>query len=259
MRKCKVRVAYACSKIGLFKKAEEFLKEVELGFPPEKVTQPEFAVFLQKKTEITLDNLEFIWPSDEESIREIHSKAETDLKKADEILQQSFGSNHQRCALVKKEKARLYVLMGHHQIAYNEISSALNIITNVCYQKPDLEAEFSLIRADVQGKLQLTSGQKESLKTAENIHRKVFSNTHPMFATILQTLCSTYLELERLEEAEKYLQESDKICEILKRDLQEQLNTSNSDFLINFKLDTHPVLKRQQLLAKKIRRNPGAW
>ena len=259
MRKCKVRVAYACSKIGLSNKAKEFLKEVELGFPYENMTQPEFAAFLQKKTEITLDNLEIIWPSDAESIREIHSKAETDLKEADEIIQQSFGSNHQQCALVKKEKARLYVLMGHHQIAYNEILSAQNIITNVCYHKPDLEAELSLIRADIQGKLQLTSGQKESLKTAENIYRNDSGNNHPVFATTLQKLCSKYLELERLKEAEKYLEESDKICETLKRDLQGQLNTSNSDFLINYKLDTHPVLKRQQLLARKIRRNPGAW
>ena len=57
-------MAYACSKLGLSDMAEEYLKEVELGFPmgQEIRSHPEFAALLRKKTEITLDSFEFNWP-----------------------------------------------------------------------------------------------------------------------------------------------------------------------------------------------------
>ena len=88
MRKCKLRIAYACSKLGLFSKAKEYLKGVKLGFSEEDLAHPEYAVFLRKKTEIALDNLEFSWPKDEEGVQEIFTEAGRDLNKADEIIQQ---------------------------------------------------------------------------------------------------------------------------------------------------------------------------
>ena len=263
VRKCAVRVAHACSKIGHFKKAREYLKEVELGFPKEKLDHPEFASFLQRKTEITLDSFEISWPLDEERVQQIKAEAQSDLLRAEEILDKSLGCNHQQYAVVKKEKARLNIHMGHYQVAYDEICSALNIILNHCNQRRQvghyLKAEFSLIRSDAEGKLALNSGQKESLKTAKDIYRNALGNNHPMVAFTLQKLCIRYLELECLKDADKYFEESENICQILRKDLQSQLDSSNSDFLVEYKLDSHPILKGQQRLLTRITRNHGAW
>lgn len=257
VRKCTVRVAYACSKIGLFDRAKEYLREVELGFPLEKITHPEFAVFLRKKTEITLDSFEFSWPLDEQNIQEILSKANTDLVRAEEILSNSLGRNHRQFALIKKEIARLKILMGFNKIAFDEIRLALKVlIPDVSHH---LKAEFSLIRSDAEKKLELNMAQEESLKAAKTIYRQTFSDHHPMVAFTLQKLCTTYLDLESPQIGYKYFEKSEKACEILKTNLREQLDSCHSDFLKKYNIDTHPIVKRQRLLAKRISRNQGAW
>ena len=258
MRKCTLRVAYACSKLGLFSKAKEYLKGVELGFSEENRAHPEYAVFLRTKTEMALDNLEFSWPEDEEGIQEIFTEAGRDLNKADEIIQQSLGSDHQQYAFLKREKARLYVLTGHYEKAWREIDYALAIATS--YQRRDLEAGFLLVRADAEGKLQLSSGRKESLATADQLHRNTLGNDHPMVATTLQKRCQKNIDQKNLTLAEKYLEASAKICEILKSNLRLQLQSSSCDFLTNYSLDRHPVLKRQRQLERRVRGSPvGAW
>ena len=258
VRKCKLRIAYACSKLGRFSKAKEFLKGVELGFSEEDLAHPEYAVFLRKKTEMALDNLEFSWPKDEEGVQEIFTEAGRDLNKADEIIQQSLGSDHQQYGFLKREKARLYVLTGHYEKACKEIDSALAIAKN--YQRRDLEAGFLLIRADAEGKLQLSSGRKESLATADQLHRSTLSDDHPMVATTLQKRCQKNIDQKNLTLAEEYLEASAKICEILKSNLRLQLQSSNSDFLTNYSLDQHPILKRQQQLERRISRSStGGW
>lgn len=79
------------------------------------MAHPEYAVFLRTKTEITLDNLQFSWPKDKEGVRKMMSEAETDLNRADVIIQQSLGCDHQQYAFLKGEKARLCILMGHYE------------------------------------------------------------------------------------------------------------------------------------------------
>lgn len=256
VRKCQVRVAYACSKIGLFDKAKEYLMEVELGFPKEKIAHPEFAALLRKKTEITLDSFEFNWPSDEKKVQEILSKANTDLIRAEEIVSNSLGCKHQQFAVTKKERARLNILMDNNKDAYDEICLALNVIPKVCHHS---KAEFSLIRSDVEKKLGLNTAQKESLETAENIYRKAFGENHPMVAFTLQKLCTTNLDLESIQNAYKYFEASEQACETLKKNLSEQRDSCDADFLKKYKIDAHPIIKRQQLLDKRIRRNQGAW
>ena len=254
-----MRIAYACSKLGLFSKAKEYIKEVELGFSQKNMAHPEYAVFLRTKTEITLDNLQFSWPKDEEGMRKIMSEAETDLNRADVIIQQSLGCDHQQYAFLKGEKARLCILMGHYEKAYNEIHSALSIIAKN-YQKRDIEAGFLLIRADAEGKLQLSCAQEESLARAKNWYEEAFGDNHPMVATTLQKRCQKNIDLKNLSQAEEDLAASDKICEIHKTSLRWQLDSSCSGFLANYSLDHHPVLKRQQQLNRKIMGGPaGAW
>lgn len=256
IRKCAVRVAHACSKIGLFDKAKEYLREVEFGFPEEKISHPEFAAFLRKKTEITLDSFEFNWPSDEQNVQEILSNANTDLLRAEEIVLHSLGSKHQQLAVTKKEKARLNILMGNNRIAYDEIRSALSIIPNVCHY---LKGDFSLIRGDAEKNLSLITAQKMSLETGENTYRKAFGDNHPMVAFALQKQCILYIDLKCVQNAYKYFDASEQACEILKRNLREQLDSCNTDFLSNYNIDKHPILKRQESLAKRIMRNQGAW
>lgn len=252
-----MRVAYACSKIGLLNKAKEYLWEVELGFPLEKITHPEFAAFLRKKTEINLDSFELSWPLDEQNVQEILSKANTDLVRAEEILSNSLGRNHHQFAVTKKEIARLKILMGCPKIAYDEIRLALRMLTpNVSHH---LRAEFSLIRSDAEKKLGLNMAHKLSLEVAKTIYGKTFGDNHPMVAFTLQKLCTTYLDLESPQTAYKYFEESENACEMLKTHLREQLDRCHSDFLKNYNIDTHPIVKRQQLLAKRIMRNKGAW
>ena len=210
-----------------------------------------------------MDSLEVNWPLDEESIQKITSAAKFDLLKAEEILKISLGCNSQQYALIKKEQARLNIIMGNYESAYKEIRTALDEIVNICLRRPEsghhLKAEFSLVRGDAEGKLELMSGQKESLTTAESIYRNCFGDNHPMVASTLQKLCVRYLEVKNLKEASKYLEESGNICAVLKRGLQEQLASCNSDFLIKYNLDAHPILKRQLQLEKKIRPPQGAW
>ena len=254
-----MRIAYACSKLGLFSKAKEYIKEVELGFSQKNMAHPEYAVFLRTKTEITLDNLQFSWPKDEEGMRKIMSEAETDLNRADVIIQQSLGYDYQQYAFLKGEKARLCILMGHYEKAYSEIHSALSIIAKN-YQKRDIEAGFLLIRADAEGRLQLSCAQEESLARAEKIYEKAFGDNHPMVATTLQKRCQKNIDLKNLSRAEEDLAASDKICEVHKTSLRRQLDSSCSGFLANYSLDHHPVLKRQQQLNRKIMGGPaGAW
>lgn len=259
MRKCAVRVAYACSKIGLFKWAEECLKEVQLGFPHDKKNHPEFAAFLQKKTEIILDKLEINmikWPSDDKTIQQIMSRAKVDLLTAEEILKTSPGCNDRQHSVLQKEQARLNIVLGNYEDAYQQICLALEKTRHLSQKIPNsahyLKAEFSLVRSDVEGKLSLMHGQRESLKTAETVYRNAFGNNHPMLSLTLQKLSATYFDLGCQKEADKCLEESEQICSVLRKDLQEQLNCCTSEFLVNYNLGTHPILKRQE-------RNQGAW
>ncbi|KAL9972982.1 hypothetical protein ACROYT_G019383 [Oculina patagonica] len=102
VRKCQVRVAYACSKIG----------------------------FLTKQKNISW-SFEFNWPSDENKVREILSKANTDLIRAEEIVSNSLGCKHQQFSVTKKERARLKSLMDNNKDAYDDICLALNVIPKV--------------------------------------------------------------------------------------------------------------------------------
>lgn len=252
-----MRVAYACSKIGLFDVAKEYLREVELCFPKEKVTHPEFAAFLRKKTEITLDSFQVSWPLDDLNVQKILSKADTDLVRAEETLSNSLGRNHRQSAVTKKEIARLKILMGFNEIALKEIRSALKVlIPNVSHH---LKADFSLIRSDAEKKLGLNMAQELSLKEAETIYRQTFGDNHPMVVFTLQKLCTSYLDLENPPKAYEYFKASEKACEVLKTNLREQLDSCQSNFLKNYNINTHPIVKRQQLLAKRITRNQGAW
>ena len=263
MRKCAVRVAYAYSKIGFFDKAKERLMEVELGFPDDKKNHPEFAAFLRTKTEIDLDSFEIKWPSNEEGFEKIKLTTQSDLLRAEEIIKTSLGSENQQYALIKKEQARLNIIMGNYQIAYNQICDALNIIRKACYQRQGighyLTAEFLLIRSDAEGKLRLNDPQKESLKNAEEMYWNVFGDNHPMVALTLQKLYMMYQDRGNTKEAQRYLEGSKEICQLLEQDLQEQLDRSTCDFLVKYKLEKHPILKRQQQLTKKITSTLGAW
>ena len=263
IRKCTVRVGYACSKLGLFEEAAEFLTEVELGFPAEKRSSPEFAAFLRKKTEITLDSFEFNWPLDQAAVQGIFSKAKTDLIKADEIVCNSLGCKHQQFAVTKKERARLNILsvMGNHKKAYREIRLALKNDFQSCYY---LKGDFYLIKSDAEKGLDLIGPQKVSLKTAEKMYRNVFGDDHPMVAFTLQKLCTTHLDFAQKrnwckEEGHKYFEASERACEALQNNLEQQLLGTQTDFLRNYSVDKHPILKRQQLLAKRIRDNQSAW
>lgn len=143
--------------------------------------------------------------------------------------------------------------------AYNEIHSALSIIAKN-YQKRDIEAGFLLIRADAEGKLQLSCAQEESLARAEKLYEEAFGDNHPMVATTLQKRCQKNIDLKDLSRAEEDLVASDKICEIHQTSLRWQLDSSCSGFLANYSLDYHPVLKRQQQLNRRIKGGPaGAW
>lgn len=259
VRKCTMRVAYACSKIGLFGVAKEYLREVELGFPLQNKTHPEYAAFLRKKTESTLDSFEISWPLDYLNVQELLWKADTDLIRAEEILSNSLGRNHQQSALTKKEIARLKLLMGFKEIspAYDQILSALKLlIPNVSHH---LKAEFLLIRSDAEKKLGLNMAQKLSLEEAETIYRQTFGDNHSMVVFTLQKLCTAYLDLENTQTAYKYFKASEKACEVLKTNLREQLDNCNSDFLKNYNINTHPIVKGQQLLVRRMARNHGAW
>ena len=250
-----MRVAYACSKIGLFDIAMEFLRKVEVCFP--KVTHPEFAEVLRKQTEVTLDSFEGSWPKDDHTVQKKLSKANTDLVRAEEILSNSLGRNHRQFALTKKEMARLKILMGDctdAEIALKEIQKVL--IPNVSHH---LNADFSLIRSDAEKKLGLNKLQVLSLKEAEAIYRENFGDNHPMVVFTLQKLCTSYLDLEDRNKAYEYFKASEQACEVLKTNLREQLGSCHSDFLKNYSINAHPVVKHQQLLDKRIMRNQGAW
>ena len=250
-----MRVAYACSKIGLFDVADQYLKEVEFSFPENKKAHPEFAAFLRKNTEIALDSFEL---SDDQNVpREILSKAETDLIRAEEILSNSLERNHRQFAVTKKEIARLKILMGLNENALKEISSALKVLSpNVSRH---LKADFSLIRSDAEKELGLNMAQEWSLNEAETIYRETFGANHPMVLFTLQKLCTRYLDLEDRKKAYEYFEASEKACEVLKTNLREQLDSCHGDFLKNYNIYTHPIVKRQQLLAKRITHNQGVW
>ena len=202
---------------------------------------------------MALDNLEFSWPKDEEGIQEIFTKAGRDLNKADEIIQQSLGSDHQQYAFLKGEKARLCILTGHYDKACKEIDYALAIAKN--YQRRDLEAGLLLIRAGAEGKLQMSNQRKESLAAAEQLYRDTLGDNHPNIAATLQKRCQKNIDQKNLTLAEEYLDASAKICQILKSNLRLQLQSSNSDFLTNYSLDQHSILKRQQQLERRISRS----
>ena len=250
-------VAYACSKIGLFDMALEYLRRVEICFPKEKETHPEFAVFLRKKTEVTLDSLELSWPLDDQKVQKrILSEADTDLVRAKEILSNSLGRNHRQFALTKKEIARLKILMGSNEIALKEMEV---LIPNVSHH---LNADFSLIRSDAEKNLGLNMAQDQSLKEAEAIYRQNFGDNHPMVVFTLQKLGTAYLENPKLENPQKayeYFKASEEACEVLKTNLREEIDSCQSDFLKNYNINAHPFVKRQQLLNKRFTRNQGAW
>ena len=250
-----MRVAYVCSKIGLFDVAKKYLKEVEIYFPKEKETHPEFAAFLQKKTEITLDSFEVNPPSDDQNVQKIFSEADKDLVRAQEILSNSLGRNHRQFAMTKKEIARLKILTGFNVIALQEINSALKVLIPTVSHY--LKADFSLIRSDAQKNLGLIMPD-QPLKEAETIYRQTFGDNHPMVVFTMQKLCTTYLDLDDPQKAYKYFNASEKACEVLKKNLREQLDCCQSEFLKNYNINTHPIVKRQKSLAKKIMRNQGA-
>ena len=253
-------MAYACSKLGLSDMAEEYLKEVELGFPmgQEIRSHPEFAALLRKKTEIILDSFEFNWPH-EVSVQEILSQANKDLLQAEEILSYPFRFT-QQIALTKKEKARLSILMGNYGNAYNDIRSALNILPRYCDY---LKADFSLIRSDAERGLNMVNRSKVSLETAENIYRNIFGDDHPMVAVTLQKQCSLHLDFEHKSntgknEARKYFEASHQVCEVLKTNLKKQLADVQTEFLKNYSFDRHPILKRQKSLHERFTHNQGS-
>ena len=236
--------------------AKEYLREVELCFPKEKETHPEFAAFLRKKTEVTLDSFEVSWPLDDQNVQKILSKANTDLVRAEEILSNSLGRNHRQFAVTKKEIARLKNLMGFNKIALNEILKVL--FPNVSRH---LKADFLLIRSDAEKNLGLYMAQYQSLKEAEAIYRQNFGDNHPMVVFTLQKLCTAYLESPKIENPQKayeYFKASEEACEVLKTNLREQLDSCQSDFLKNYNINTHPIVKRQQLLNKRFTRNQDA-
>ena len=257
--------------------AEEYLKEVELGFPmgQEIRSHPEFAALLRKKTEITLDSFEFNWSLNEVGVQEKLSQANKDLLQAEEILSYPFRCK-QQIALTKKEKARLSILMGNYGNAYNDIRSALNILPRYCDY---LKADFSLIRSDAERGLNLVNRSKVSLETAENIYRNIFGDDHPMVAVTLQKQCSLHLDFEHKSntgknEAHKYFEASHQACEVLKsnleqqrtviqteflKNLEQQRTVIQTEFLKNYSFDQHPILKRQKSLHKRLTRNHGAW
>ena len=257
-----VRVAHACSKLGLCDNAEKYFKEAELDFPEgqEIRSHSEFAVLLRKKTEIILDSYEFRWPLDEMGVQEILSQANKDLLRAEEILSYPFRFE-QQIALTKKEKARLSMLMGNYCSAYDDIRSALNILPRYCDY---LKADFSLIRSDAERGLNLVNRSKVSLETAENIYRNIFGDDHPMVAVTLQKQCSLHLDFEHKSntgknEAHKYFEASHQACEVLKSNLEQQLAGVQTDFLKNYSFERHPILKRQKSLHKRLTRNQGSW
>ena len=260
MRKCKLRIAYACSKLGLFCKAKEYLKGVELGFSEKNRAHLEYAVFLRTKTEMALDNLEFSWPKNEAGIQEIFTEAGRDLNKAEEIIPQTLAGHLQQYLFLKREKARLYVLTGLYEKAWKEVDDALVITRSNLRCDVWCEASFLLIRADAEGKLQMSSEREESLAAAEQLYRDTFGDYHPFVATTLHKRCQKNIDEKNLNLAEENLEASAKICEILKSNLQLQLESSNSKFLTNYSLDKHPILKRQQQLERRIRGiSSGAW
>ena len=251
-----MRVVQACSKLGLFTLAEEHLKQVDFGFPEKKKTYPEFAVFLRTKTELALDKIEFNRPDGKEA----EEGMQDDLNEGIEIVQKTLGRNHLRCAFLLKERARLYLLTGQYEKAYRDILEVENIIKYSAYKKPDVHADLLLIKADIESKLKLPRGQEKSLQDAERLCRDALGDNHPMLATTLQKQCKRNIELQRLKQAKQYLEASDKICENLKTSLRRQLDSSCSDFLTNYSLDQHPVLKRQQQLERRVKSSPaGAW
>ena len=183
-----------------------------------------------------------------------------DLNEGIEIVQKTLGRNHLRCATLLKERARLYLLTGQYEKAYRDILEVENIIKYSAYKKPDVHADLLLIKADIESKLELPRGQEKSLQDAERLCRDALGDNHPMLATTLQKLCKRNIELQRLKQAKEYLEASDKICENLKTSLRQQLDSSCSDFLTNYSLDQHPVLKRQQQLQRRVKSSPaGAW
>ena len=237
--------------------AKEYLREVELCFPKEKETHPEFAAFLRKKTEVILDCFELSWPLDGQNVRKILSEADKDLVKAEKILSNSaLGRNHRQIAMTKKEIARLKILMGSNEIALKEMEV---LIPNVSHH---LNADFALIRSDAEKNLGLNMAQYQSLKEAEAIYRQNFGDNHPMVVFTLQKLCTAYLESPKIENPQKayeYFKASEEACEVLKTNLREQLDSCQSDFLKNYNINTHPIVKRQQLLNKRFTRNQGTW
>ena len=235
--------------------ALEYFKRVEICFPKEKETHPEFAAFLRKKTEVTLDSFEVSWPLDDQNVQKILSKANTDLVRAEEILSNSLGRNHRQIAMTKKEIARLKILMGSNEIALKEMEV---LIPNVSHH---LNADFALIRSDAEKNLGLNMAQYQSLKEAEAIYRQNFGDNHPMVVFTLQKLCTAYLENPKLanpKKAYEYFKASEEACEVLKTNLREQLDSCQSDFLKNYNINTHPIVKRQQLLNKRFTRNQDA-
>ena len=255
-------MAYACSKLGLFDMAKEYLREVELGFPirQEIRSHPEFAVLLRKKTEIALDSYEFHWPLNEVDVQRILSQANEDLLQAEEILSSSFQFKRQ-IASTKMEKARLSILMKNYGKAYDDIRSALNNLPRYCDY---LKADFLLIMSDAERGLNLVNRSKVSLETAENIYRNIFGDDHPMVAVTLQKQCSLHLDFEHKSntgknEAHKYFEASHQACEVLKSNLEQQLAGVQTDLLRNYSFDQHPILKRQKSLHKRLTRNQGAW
>ena len=227
--------------------AEQHLKQVDLGFPEKKKTYPEFAVFLRTKTELALDNIEF----NRLDVKEAEKGMEDDLNEGVEIIKNTLGLKHLQCAFLRKERARLYLLIGQYEEAYREILKVEDIIKYSAYKKPDVHADLLLIKADIESKLELPRGQEKSLQDAERLCRDALGDNHPMLATTLQKLCKRNIELQRLKQATEYLEASDKICENLKTSLRQQLDSSCSDFLTSYSLDQHPVLKRQQQLESK--------
>ena len=257
-----VRVAHACSKLGLCDNAEKYFKEAELDFPEgqEIRSHSEFAVLLRKKTEIILDSYEFRWPLDEVGVQEILSQANKDLLRAEEILSHPFRFE-QQIALTKKEKARLSMLMGNYCSAYDDIRSALNILPRYCDY---LKADFLLVKSDAERGRNLANRSKESLETAENIYQNTFGDDHPVIAVTLQKKCSLHLDFEHKSntgknEAHKYFEASHQACEVLKSNLEQQLAGVQTDFLKNYSFERHPILKRQKSLHKRLTRNQGSW
>ena len=273
LRKCKTRLAKAYSNLGLHKEAVNIMTVIRNTRESIHERNPlhlESAAIQRTSAEILLDYLETGEITDEEDAQSMRSQAQGFLKTAESITIKTVGEGHLHTALIRKEMARVLLMMGEYKEAYKKVTKSLVAVKNACQSEDAgcnhyLVADIVVLKSDVELKLGLNEEHSDSLQSALKHYKKEFGDNHISVAKTLLKQCYGSFEAGRIQDATNYFMKSEEVCGVLKEDLRKQIedNKNKVEVLRSYKLDRQfPLFKFQrkiELMQRKHKKPPGVW